>query len=157
MKRPVEKKAEILFTKEGLEEVQAELESLQQLRPSVVVELSRGREMGDLSENGLYRGAKMKLGQVDARIRHLTRLLKAAKVIQASQSEVIEFGSVVTIITNDKEYTYQIVGGYESNPAKGTVSHHSPLGQALMGKKKGDSAVVTTPTGEIHYTIHTIK
>lgn len=147
----------IYFTKNGLEKKKQEYESLLQERPDAVRELAKAREMGDLSENGYYKGARLKLSDIDRRLRQLKYLLKVAKVKQIGQTGIIDIGSIVTILHGIVEKTYEIVGTYESNPSAGKISLYSPLGNALAGKKVGDTAQVTVGKNNTTYIITSVK
>ncbi len=137
----------IPFTQEGYDKLLEEKKKLISERPEAVDHLRKAREMGDLSENGYYKASRAKLSSLDARLRHLEKLIRFGKVVQSANTGFIDIGSIVTIIDGGKEATYTIVGGYESDPSKGTISYLSPLGKALMGKKGGDTVDVKTPTG----------
>lgn len=137
----------IPFTQEGYQKILDEKEKLIKERPEVVANLQKAREMGDLSENGYYKESKARLGFLDGRLRRLERLIKFGVVVKANQSETVEIGSRVKISDGKSEFNYQIVGGYESDPEKQTISHLSPLGKALMGKKKNEAVEVVMPAG----------
>jgi transcription elongation factor GreA len=134
----------IAFTQDGLDKVIAERSKLEAERPEVVSNLQKSREMGDLSENGYYKESKARLSWLDGRLRYLNRLIK--------QAEIVKSGRVV-LTDGAKTYEYKIVGGYESNPQKKTISWQSPLGQAISGKKAGDAVKVETPGGIKEYKI----
>jgi len=147
----------IPFTKIGYDKLVDEKRKFIQERPTAVAELKRAREMGDLSENGAYKGARFKLSHIDRKIRELDHLIKYAQIVQSTQSDVVEIGSTVTISSEALEQTFTIVGSFESNPGNGTISHKSPLGQALLGKKQGDIVVVETPGGNKQYIVSRIS
>jgi len=158
MKRQlVHKLVRIPFTSAGYTQLLEEKKKLISERPEAVDHLRRAREMGDLSENGYYKASRAKLSSLDARLRHLDRLIRFGKVVQTANTGFIDIGSVVTMRDGEKEMTYTIVGGYESDPSKQTVSHLSPIGKALMGKKVGENSVVETPSGKRTIQIHTIR
>lgn len=110
-------------------------------RPKAADDVARYKEMGDLSENAAYQEAKNQLRRLNGRIESIKERLKRAVVIDedAGASGVVKVGATVTIRVNDQEKTYQIVGSQEADPTRGRISHLSPLGQLLMGKKAGDS------------------
>lgn len=143
----------IPFTPEGYQKLLDEKKQLVSERPDAVKNLSEARNMGDLSENGYYHAAKARLRGMDSRIRHLERLIKFGKVISGSTSGVVGFGSTVIIADSTAQYRYTIVGGYESDPVKHTISHLSPIGKALLGRKNGDVVSVQAPNGLKQYTI----
>ena len=147
----------ILFTKDGYAELEHEYAALSAKRPEYVKELTKAAEMGDRSENAAYKYAKQKLRQTDSRLRYLEKTINRAKVVTPSQNEYVEIGSEVVLNNGTKDITYRIVGGNESDPSKGLLSYQSPLGQALLRKKTGEKASVSTSMGEIIYVIQKIK
>ncbi len=146
----------IIFTQTGYQELLEEKKKLLQERPEAVEHLRKGREMGDLSENGYYKAARARLSFLDGRIRRIERLIKLAKIVKPIGNNSVQVGSTVTLLFGTKEVEFTIVGGYESNPLKKTISHISPIGKALMGKMIGDSVQVTVPKGQVTYTIKNI-
>lgn len=132
----------IPFTQKGVDELKEELEQKKASRPAIIKELQRARELGDLSENGLYKATKGQLIDTDRRIRHLTYLIKNAKVNDATSSDNITIGNTVKLESDGRIYTYQVVGTYESNPSDGKISIESPIGRLLLGKKAGQEVVL---------------
>ena len=151
------KEARILFTAKGYQQVLAEKEKLLTERPEAVEHLRKAREMGDLSENGYYKASRARLSFLDARIRRVERLIRLGVIVQSSQSGVVDIGTKVKITDGQKEYEYEIVGGYESDPSKKTISHISPIGRALMGKKQNETITVQAPSGTKTYTILSVS
>jgi transcription elongation factor GreA len=151
------KEARIPFTQDGYDKVLAERAKLLSERPDAVENLRKAREMGDLSENGYYKASRARLSFLDARIRRIERLVKLGTVVAHAQTGFVDIGSTVTITDGTTTMSYTVVGGYESNPAEKTISHHSPLGKALMGKKITDVVEVTAPAGIKQYTIISIE
>lgn len=147
----------ISFTQEGLSKVKEEKEQLLFKRKEAVENLRLAREMGDLSENAAYKVARAKLSSLDSRLRHLDRLIRFGRVEKAPQDGIVGIGSRVRLVSTGKEYNYQIVGSYESDPSRGTVSHLAPLGKALMGKRDGEVVQVCVPEGTREYQIITVK
>jgi len=143
----------IMFTKDGYQKILDEKSKLLSQRPEAVDHLKKARDMGDLSENGYYKASRAKLSSLDARLRHLERLIRLARVVESSHQGIIDIGSTVTISDGTNKFVYSVVGGYESDPSKGTISHNSPIGRALMGRKVGDTIVVKAPSGEQTFTI----
>jgi transcription elongation factor GreA len=141
------------FTKEGYSTSVKEKEQLLTERPFIVSEVKRARELGDLSENGLYKSSKMRLVQIDSRVFRITTMLKYAKIIETTNSDRIELGSTVTISDGKRDMTYTIVGSEEANPKEGKISNISPLGKGLLGKRKNDRVEVN----QFSYTITSIK
>jgi len=149
----MKKEATIPFTKEGYQKVLEEKVKLLSERPEAVEHLTKSRQMGDLSENGYYKASRAKLSFLDARIRRVERLVRLGRIVESSGKGMVEIGSHVTLTHGNTQYEYNVVGGYESDPSKKTISHISPIGRALMGKKKNDSIEVQAPAGRKTYTI----
>ena len=147
----------IVFTKQGYEDIQQEQIALVEKRRYAVEQVQKARAMGDLSENGFYKAAKFELGNIDRRLRQLKELIKCGKVVQTTQKEIVDVGSTVTISDGKEEKTFVVVGGYESDPSLGKISHISPIGKAIMGKRKGESVTVTIPSGAQTYKILGMK
>lgn len=147
----------IAFTQAGLDKVTAERDKLLAERPDAVSHLTKAREMGDLSENGYYKESRARLSFLDGRLRHLERIIKFAEVVAPIAGDTIDFGSQVVISNGQNEFTYKVVGSFESDPNQQTISIKSPLGQALMGKKAGDKTEVVTPKGKIKYIILSVS
>lgn len=149
----------IPMTLPGLEKLKKELSHLKGVeRPRVVNEIEVAREHGDLSENAEYHAAKEKLGHVDGRIQHLELRISKVEVIDPQKMKGIDrvmFGAHVTImdLNVEKEITYQIVGEDESDISSGQISVSSPVGRALIGKKKKDTVKVQTPKGAKEFEI----
>ena len=147
-----------LLTKEGLVELKKEYEELVKTkRPVAVVRLSEARENGDLSENSEYSDAKEDLSFIDGRIAELEELLHGAKVVTSHGKTHIDVGSKVTLHMNGQKDVFHLVGEWEADPMNKKISHSSPLGKALMGKKAGDMAEVEAPAGKILYKIVSIE
>lgn len=144
---------QIPFTKEGLAELKTEYEKLKADRPDAVMHLKRARELGDLSENGYYKASRAKLSFIDTRLRHLKHLLDNAVLIEKSHSETVEIGSTIIVDDGDRQRTFSIVGGFESDPSEGKISHQSPLGKALLGAKVGETRTFASPKGKKEYTV----
>lgn len=146
---------QIQITKQGFKSLQDELDTLSnEKRPKLVERLAFARTQGDLVENSDYQNAKDELEFLDGRISELEEVLKQAVVVTArSKSGQVSFGTKVTVKTNGKEQLFEIVGEWEADPANRRISHTSPLGQALVGKKVGDKVQVTAPAGKLTYEI----
>ena len=116
-----------------------------QLRPQLLEDVKTAREFGDLSENFEYKAAKREKSRNDSRIRHLERMIKTAKVIDASSNpdEIGLFDKVTIYIEeDDEEQTIELVTTLRQNALKGLISKESPVGKAVMGHKKGDRVTV---------------
>lgn len=141
------------FTKEGFEKIQEEQKQLLIDRVDAIGHLQKSRELGDLKENGYYQASRQKVNQIDARLRRIKFLLEFGVVKESSDKGIVEIGSTVTISSDGNKTTYKIVGGEESDPSSGAISHKSPLGKALMGKKDGETVIFHAPIGDISYKI----
>ena len=144
---------QIRFTKDGFEKIKQEYEELWNSRPAAVADLKKAREMGDLSENGYYKAARAKLSSVDHRLFRLKLSIKQAVVVEGSVSSRAGIGSEVVLFDGIKELIYNIVGDLEANPREGKISLLSPLGQAIEGKKEGESFEFITPGGVVKYVL----
>lgn len=145
------------ITSSGLLKFKEEKEQLLEKRKSAVVNLRTAREMGDLSENAAYKVARMELSAIDARLRKLEYIIRFSKIIENADKDRIGFDSKVKLEWDGNESEYTVVGGYESNPTQGKISHLSPIGKALFGKKAGDEITVHTPKGVTKYKIIAIN
>lgn len=148
-----------VISQKGYNKVLAEIDELKKKkRPVAVARLKKAREMGDLSENSEYVAAKEDLSFLDGRVQELEYLLRQAKVVEnSSDNSVVEVGSILDVLVNGNKDTLSIVGELEANIAEKKLSNNSPIGSALLGKKKGDTVTVTVPAGEIEYKIVAIK
>ena len=149
---------QVQMTKEGLKALEKELDELVNIkRPKLVERLSYARSQGDLSENSDYINAKEELEFLDGRIAELEDVLKNAEVVKVgNKSEGVSVGTKVVLKVNGSTQTFEIVGEWEADPVNKKISHESPLGQALVGKKKGESVEVEAPAGKVVYEIQSI-
>lgn len=148
--------AEELISQEKFEELTKELDELRTTRRREVAEqLEYARSLGDLSENAEYQEAREMQSAVEERIGKLESILKNAKIVKSSKSDIVGMGSTVTVqkLGADDKHTYIIVGAEEADMLSGKISYHSPLGNALMGKKKADEFSFQTPRGTQKYKI----
>jgi transcription elongation factor GreA len=147
------------LTKERLEELKNELEDLKKNKRAEVSErLKHAKEYGDLSENAEYAEAREEQSAVESRIFELEEILKKVVVIKKSAGDDrVEVGSTVTAKRGDQILKYTIVGSYEARPEEGKISDESPIGQAFLKRKVGDSVVVNTPSGQVVYQITKIE
>lgn len=149
----------LYLTKDGLEKLKHTLVDLQKVQlPQAIEDVKRTAEFGDFSENAEYQEAKGRLRRIHARIFSITEDLKRVSIITQNAHALgqVQMGSTVVLETNGMQKTYQIVGPHEANPVKGRVSHVSPLGSALVGKKIGESVSIKTTQGEVMYQIVSI-
>lgn len=148
--------AEELISQEKFEELTRELDELRTARRREVAEqLEYARSLGDLSENAEYQEAREMQASVEERIQKLEAILKNAKIVRAGKSDTVGMGSTVSVqnLGGTEKHAYIIVGAEEADMLAGKISYHSPLGSALMGKKKGDEFSFHTPKGTQKYKI----
>ena len=145
-----------VLTQEKFDELKAELQELTTVsRKEIADSLEYARSLGDLSENAEYHAARELQAATEERIRRLENIIKSAVIVSQKVKGLVSFGSQVTIRKKGDraEHTYTIVGSEEADMREKKISHLSPMGQALMSKKKGESFVFTTPSGRVEYTI----
>lgn len=141
------------ITNAGKKELEAELDELKGRRGAIADKIAEARDYGDLSENAEYDAAREEQGLVESRIAEIEDVLLNAEIITASRSSKVSLGSKVELKTGKKTVVYHVVGPVEADPIAGKISNESPIGLALMGKKVGENASITTPKGEIKYEI----
>jgi transcription elongation factor GreA len=147
----------VYLTAEGLEKLKAELHHLiTSERPRVAARIHDAKQDGDISENAEYEDAKQEQSFLEGRIATLEGQLKNAEVIAGHNGDKVGIGSKVVIKGTDGEERLTIVGSAEASPRDGRISNESPVGQALMGRKKGDKVTVQTPAGSADYTVVSI-
>ncbi|MBU37398.1 MAG: transcription elongation factor GreA [Anaerolineaceae bacterium] len=148
------------LTKNGLTELEAELQHLITVRRAEVAErLHQAQEDGDLLENAEYEAAKNEQSFVEGRIVDIQAMLSKAAVIKKGKVDgVAKLGSTVMVQENGLAVeSYVIVGAAEAKPTAGLISNESPLGQALLGSKAGDKVVVAAPGGDLTFLVTKIK
>lgn len=153
---------QVILTEDGLKEKQAKLEHLKTVRRAEISEqIKEARAFGDLSENAEYDEAKNEQARVETEIALLEKLLRNAVLIDNSliDHSTVNIGTYVRILDMEmgEEEEYLIVGSVEADTDKRRLSNESPVGSALMGKKPGEIATVTTPTGTISFKILDIR
>jgi transcription elongation factor GreA len=153
---------EVILTPEGHEKLKQEIEYLSTDKRREVAERIRvAREFGDIAENAEYDDAKNEQAMLEHRIAQLEERLLHARVIEADEitSDVVSIGSRVRLKDMDANETveYHIVGSAEANPAEQKLSNESPVGKAIMGRKKGEVVEVAAPRGSLKYKILDIK
>lgn len=148
------------LTQEKKEALEAELENLKTVvRSDILERLAFAKSLGDLSENAEYHSSKDAQGKNEARISQIEYILKNAVVVEANTDGTVGLGSTVVLVKKEsgEEKTYQIVGNEEADFSSGKISFESPIGGAVMEKKKGDMINVETPRGVTEYEIKTVK
>lgn len=148
------------LTRQKFKELQAELTELKSVKRKEVAEsLEYAKSLGDLSENAEYQEARELQANIEERIMKLENLLNSAKIVESHHTSTVEIGSMVVVQkgSSTEKIRYNIVGSEEADMAKSKLSNRSPLGQAMLGKKKGDSFTFKTPTGQVGYKIIDIE
>jgi transcription elongation factor GreA len=149
------------LTKEGQQRLKDELAQLEgPARVDLARRLREAIQMGDLSENADYIAAKEEQGFLEGRIQELKYILSHASIIEENGNsfDAVDVGATVTIQEEDfPPEVYYLVGSKEADPGNGRISHQSPIGSALMGKKVGETVDVETPGGVIHFKITKIE
>jgi transcription elongation factor GreA len=153
---------EVILTLEGYTKLKEEIEHLSTVKRREVAErIKLAREFGDIAENSEYDDAKNEQAMLEHRIATLEDRLSNARVIEAGeiQSDVVGIGSRVRLKDMDANETieYTIVGSAEANPAQNRLSNESPVGKAILGRKKGEIVEVAAPRGALKFKIMDIK
>jgi transcription elongation factor GreA len=153
---------EVILTQEGLKKLEDELDSLKSVKRREIAErIKVAIGYGDISENSEYEDAKNEQAFVEGRIITLEKMLRNARIINSDEvdTNTVSVGSIVTL--KDLEFgdlvEYSIVGTAESDPLHNKISNESPVGRAILGKKKGTSVDVSVPVGVVQYQIIDIK
>lgn len=146
------------ITKEGLVKIQEELHFLKtEKKREVAGRIERAKELGDLSENAEYADAKDEMSFIEGRILELADYINRAVVIEPTAGGMVQVGSTVVLKNGKVEKVYTIVGANEADPLAGRISNETPLAQALLGKKMGDTVDFTVPAGKVQYTIKEVR
>lgn len=148
------------LTKEKFEELQKELHTLKtEMRTKIAKELEFAKSLGDLSENAEYHEAREDQAALEDRISQLEILLASAEIVAVHHSNSVEIGSKAHVQKKGEsnERIFILVGSEEIDIAQGKISFKSPLGSALLGKKKDESFTCLTPLGEVEYTVNLIE
>lgn len=149
---------ETYLTKEGLEKIKKELDLLVNIKRKEIIErIQIAKSYGDLSENAEYESAKSEQSFIEGRIEEIQDILKKVKIIKKTHDGAVGLGSKVILKIDGGEEEYQIVGSREANPSERKISDESPIGQALLGKKVGETVEVEAPDGKINYKIKVIE
>ena len=137
------------LTQEGLEELQGRLTELKTVRRREIADaIHAAKEQGDLSENAEYQQAKDEQRRIEEKISELETTIKHAQIIKKTSGAEVNIGNTVTLQCSGAEKIYQIVGSNEADPLQGKISNESPMGLALLGKKKSDAVSIPTPAGD---------
>jgi transcription elongation factor GreA len=143
------------LSRDGLEKLRLELKELSTVRrPEIAQRIHDAKEHGDLTENAEYEDAKNEQAFVEGRIAQVEALIKNATLIDENHnSDHVQIGSTVAVESEDGKETFTIVGSTEAKPTEGRISNESPVGRALLGKKKGEKVLVRVPAGDFTYKI----
>jgi transcription elongation factor GreB len=156
-------RARLYITRAGAERLKVELRGLLTVeRPKVTAEVTAAAALGDRSENAEYIYGKKRLREIDRRLRFLHKRLEALTVVEPSDQKEIDrifFGATVTLENEDDgaTTTYQLVGPDETELKSGRISVDSPVGRALLGKRRGETVTVQRPKGEVDFTVLDIR
>ncbi|MEX0765760.1 MAG: transcription elongation factor GreA [bacterium] len=153
-----EAEKETILTRQGLKKLEDELEHLKTVkRKEVAARIKLSKEFGDLSENAEYEDAKNEQAFVEGRILQLELMLRNARVIDNhdAPADRVIVGSKVKLkdLASGEEIAYMIVGSAEADPDHDKISNESPVGKALLGKRKGETFEVTVPVGKLRYSV----
>jgi len=144
-------------TKRGFEKLVEELKYREkELRKKIADTLNEMRNQGDLRENDGYSMAVEEQSVNEQKIMELKEKIQNTEIIKEAKGDRVSMGHTVTL-RNSKDVVYEITGEEEANPLEGKISHNSPIGKAIMGKKVGDEVTITTPKGSTNYTIFKIS
>lgn len=148
----------VRLTPEGRDRLKEELEYLRHTKmPELTARIQDANEHGDISDNSEYEDLKEEVVMTDVRVTELEFLLETAEIVAPPSGGAIGLGSTVTILSDDGEReTWRLVSPEEADTRAGAISTDSPVGGALMGRKKGDKTTVETPGGAITYTVEKV-
>lgn len=147
------------LTQDKKDALEQELRELKEQKiPDLAKRIDDARQMGDLSENAEYHAAREEMAWAQSRVKEVVFILQNAEIIhEGSSTGEVQIGSTVEVSVNGKSREFTIVGAQEADPLSGKISNESPLGQAFLGKQKGDVAEVEVPAGKQEYTIKEVK
>ena len=151
------------ITVEGLKNLKSELDNLKNIqRPKIVEAIAEARSHGDLKENAEYHAAKEQQALIEGRVIAINDLIARANVIDVTKIEnegKVIFGCTVKVqdLESNKKVTYKLVGQDEADISKNLIYYKSPIGKALIGKNRGDMAIVNTPSGERNFEIQNVE
>ncbi len=152
------KKREFYLTEDGVRKLQEELAELTSSgRKEIAKALKDAKELGDLSENAGWDDAKERQVFIEGRIAEIESILKQAKIIKKSTGGKVDVGSTVHVELESGKQEFRIVGSTEADPSKGLISNESPIGQALLGRSKGEEVEIEVPAGTMTYKIIDVK
>ena len=150
----------VYLTEQGLADLKEELDILiNEKRPKNIQSIKEARSLGDLSENADYDAAKNEQAQIEGRIKTIEKMLENVEIIKETSKDIVGLGSTVSIqyVDDDDTDEYKIVGSQEADPFESRISNESPIAQALLNHKVGDTVVVDSPNGSYEIKITEIK
>ena len=151
----------IPISKQGYKKLEDELARLKSERPAIIQAIKEAREEGDLRENAGYDAARERQGMAEARIKYIESRMALYQVVDLDKlgGDKVVFGATVEVedVDTEESRTFTILGPDEADPAKGSISFLSPVGQALLGKEEGDEVSVDIPRGRVTYEIVSIS
>lgn len=152
---------EVILTAQGLKKIEDELDQLRTVhRKRVADRIRESKQFGELSDNSEFEDAKNEQAFVEGRIEELRQILASAKVVESEDvlTDQVGIGSIVEVkdLETGDIWKFTIVGTFEADPSEDRISNESPVGQALMGKRVGDVAVIDIPAGKARYEIVSI-
>jgi transcription elongation factor GreA len=150
-------KKDYQLTRDGRSELEKELEELKARRGEIAEKIKAARDFGDLSENAEYDAARDEQAQVESRIAEIEDILLNSTLIAKTNSGTIALGSTVTLQSDKGTVTYTLVSSVEADPAEKKISDESPIGQALVGKKKGEKVEIKTPSGVMSFIVKDVQ
>ncbi len=147
-------KKQFRLTREGVNELKAELEALMAKRITTAEAIKSARELGDLSENAEYQSARLEQERNESRISEIENIISSVEIITKPKSgNKVQLGSAVKVKSDSKVKQFQVVGTVEADPLNGKISDESPIGAALLGKSMGDTIDIKTPSDVTSYKI----
>lgn len=151
----------IPITTQGYKKLEDELARLKSERPQIIQAIKEAREEGDLRENAGYDAARERQGMAEARIKYIESRMALYQVVDLDKlgGDKVIFGATVEVedVDTEESRTFTILGPDEADPARGSISFLSPVGQALLGKEEGDEVSVDIPRGRVTYEIVSIS
>ena len=150
----------VYLTEQGLADLKQELDTLiNEKRPKNIQSIKEARSLGDLSENADYDAAKNEQAHIEGRIKTIEKMLENVEIIKETSKDIVGLGSTVSIqyVDDDDTDEYKIVGSQEADPFESRISNESPIAQALLNHKVGDTVVVDSPNGSYEIKITEIK
>ena len=147
----------VLLTADGLQKLKRDLDVVRESRLAATERLREANQPGDIEDNPEFEQAKEELALIDAKIYELEEMIGRAEIIEEHHGGAAEPGSSMEVVDGDGNVdTYHLVGAVESDPATGRISIESPIGRALLGKRKGDRVKVETPSGPVELKVRKV-